>query len=164
MAMRFQRAPEELVEPWTWYLRRRSRNAWRRLARLLGRPAPPDEAPAPVPPWPPQPLVAGDLVRVRPAEEIRRTLDGLGRIKGCSFAQGMYAHCGQERRVARVVTRFFDERHFRMLRARDLVILEGVHCDGADLPDTQGCDRQCYYFWRTEWLEKVAGPGDRPPA
>jgi hypothetical protein len=107
-------------------------------------------------------LAVGDVVRVRSAEQIRGTLDEQGGLKGCSFALGMYRYCGRELRVAKVVDRFFDEARWRMLKARNLVLLEGVHCDGSSIPDTQGCDRMCFYFWRTEWLEKVDGPARRP--
>ncbi len=141
-------------EPWSWYLRRRARGAVRKLGtslRRLGRRAPP--APPPAPLDAPE-LRAGDLVRVRSAEYILSTLSD-GRLRGCAFGQGMFQYCGRELRVARVVERFFDEARFRMLKARRMVLLEGVHCDGSNLPDTQGCDRMCFYFWRTEWLEKV---------
>ena len=149
-------------EPWSWFIRRRALGAWRRLARLVKRlagTAPPAVAATT---WPTLTLVAGDLVRVRPADQIRRSLDAKQGIKGCAFGDGMYQFCGRELRVVRVVHRFFDEGRYRMLRARDMVLLEGVHCDGSGLPETEGCDRQCYYFWRTEWLEKVPGQGDAP--
>ena len=64
--------------------------------------------------------------------------------------------------MLRVVDRFFDERRWRMLRAHGMVILEGVHCDGASLPDTAGCDRMCFYFWRSEWLERIARGSPAP--
>lgn len=155
-------------EPWSWYLRRRARSALRRLGalvqRVLGRAPtrPPPSAPLEAPD-----LRAGDRVRVRSAEYIRSTLVD-GRLSGCAFGQGMFQYCGKELRVARVVERFFDEARFRMLKARRMVLLEGVHCEGADLPDTQRCDRMCFYFWRTEWLEElpprptVAGVPDSP--
>ncbi len=145
-------------EPWSWYVRRRGRNALRRLGRLL-RPEVAAASGAGACPFPAAQLRTGDLVRVRPAEEIRRTLDARGGVKGCSFGTGMYQYCGRELRVARTVHRFFDEARFRMLRARDMVILEGIHCDGSDLADTRGCDRMCAYFWRTEWLERVEEAG-----
>jgi hypothetical protein len=98
-------------------------------------------------------------VRVRTEEQIRGTLDQDGRLRGCGFGLGMYRHCGKEYRVAKVVERFFDEAQWRMLKARHLVLLEGVHCDGSSVPETQGCDRMCFYFWRAEWLERIDGPG-----
>jgi hypothetical protein len=149
------------VEPWTWYVRRRLRGATRRLGRLFGVDGP-RRGPGGEAAFVAEPLEveAGDLVRVRSAGEIQAMLDGSGSYQGCGFGSGMYRHCGQEFRVARVVTRFFDEARFRMLRARNLVILEGVHCDGSSIPDTTGCDRMCFYFWRTEWLEKVPAGDD----
>jgi hypothetical protein len=74
----------------------------------------------------------------------------------------MYQYCGKELRVAKVVNRFFDEARSHMLKARNMVLLEGVCCDGSNSSDSTGCDRMCFYFWRTEWLEKVEealGPG-----
>jgi hypothetical protein len=76
----------------------------------------------------------------------------------------MYEYCGKELRVAKVVNRFFDEARWRMLKAGNMVLLEGVHCDGSSISDTQGCDRMCFYFWRTEWLEKIEeAPDQRNP-
>lgn len=150
-----EQGASDRVEPWGWYLLRRTRGALRRLGRvarriLRRRPA---TSPAQGPLDAPE-LASGDLVRVRSAEYIRSTLVD-GRLKGCAFGQGMFQHCGQEHRVVRVVERFFDEAQFRMLKARRMVLLEGIHCAGSDLPDTRGCDRMCFYFWRTEWLEKI---------
>jgi hypothetical protein len=109
-------------------------------------------------------LKPGDLVRVRSAEFIRSTLDEKGGHRGCGFGLGMYQYCGKELRVAKVVNLFFDEARWRMLKARNMVLLEGVHCDGSGSPETQGCDRMCFYFWRTEWLEKIEeAPDQRNP-
>jgi hypothetical protein len=102
-------------------------------------------------------LAAGDRVRVRSGEEIGRTLDRWGRCGGCKFQEPMYRYCGREFRVAKRVTRFFDEARQRMLRCKNIVLLEGVYCDGSGDPATIGCDRMCFFFWRTEWLERV-GP------
>jgi hypothetical protein len=125
----------------------------RRLLALLGTPA---TTPTPSPACFPAPaLVVGDRVRVRSAEEIRSSLDESGCFRGCGFGTGMYQYCGKEFRVAKVVNRFFDEARFRMLRARNMVLLAGVHCDGSSLADTRGCDRMCFYFWRTEWLDRI---------
>lgn len=156
--------PPSRLEPWSWYLRRRSRRLFIKigttLKRLVARTEPrPSPAGLPVPE-----LAPGDRVRVRSAEYIRGTLDEKGMLKGCGFGLGMYQYCGQERRVAKVVTRFFDEARGRMLKSRNMVLLEGVYCDGASSPDTLGCDRMCFYFWRTEWLEKVGEPGSSGPA
>jgi hypothetical protein len=163
-----ERGPPSREEPWRWYVRRRFRGALRKLARLARRLAGLEPAALPRPTSPGArgacALASGDLVRVRPAEAIRRTLDWSGRTHGCAFAGGMFQYCGGEYRVLRVVNRFFDERRWRMLSAHELVLLEGIHCDGKSMPDTMDCDRMCFYFWRTEWLEKVASASPSPGA
>lgn len=151
--------PPSLEEPLAWYLRRHVGGAALRLwkeagERVLGVPAQPAAAPPRDLPAPE--LSAGDRVRVRDLPSIRATLDAKGTCGGCGFVETMSRHCGQELRVVRRVERFFDEGRWRMMRGRRLVLLEGAHCDGAALAATGGCDRMCYYFWRTEWLEKVA--------
>jgi len=161
--------PPSREEPWSWYVRRRLMGfrlrLERELAKLRGRPAPgagaktPAAAPPPPAAAPPAPaLEQGDWVRVRSAEYIRGTLDDKGFLAGCGFGLGQYEFCGQEFRVLRRVDHFFDEARSRMLKGRNLVLLDGVHCQGGDVPWTQGCQRMCFYFWRTEWLEKIDGP------
>ncbi|MBN1491110.1 MAG: hypothetical protein JXA69_14450 [Phycisphaerae bacterium] len=101
------------------------------------------------------PIVPGMKVRVRSQLEIDVTLDATGRCRGCAFLAPMAAYCGQVFQVARCVGQFFDERQWRMLKCKNVVLLEGVYCDGSGHPDTRGCDRMCFFFWRTEWLEVV---------
>lgn len=147
--------PPSRFEPWSWYLRRRARNLLLKLRAAVGPPALPSLAfPAPVE-VPTLRLSAGEWVRVRPFLDIQSTLDARGGLRGCRFAPGMRAYCGRRLRVAKVVARFFDEAHGRMLRGRHLVLLEGAYCDGSISPSTQGCDRMCFYFWRAEWLERA---------
>ena len=147
-------------EPWTWYFRRRSRNLLRKIKRALGRGTMPSPAVSSttiemntgnhttV-------LKPGDLVRVHSHEEILLRVNANGNRSGCAFLESMAKYCGRQFRVAKVVTRFFDERSWRMLRCRDVVLLEGVYCDGSGHPDTIGCERMCFFFWRTEWLERA---------
>lgn len=101
-------------------------------------------APAPVV------LHRGDLVRVRTYEEIKQTLDNRGYTKGCKFMTQMVEFCDQELRVAGNVDKFFDEARCRTLRCKNIVLLEDAFCNGAAVG---GCDRMCFLFWRTEWLE-----------
>jgi hypothetical protein len=147
-------------EPWAWYLRRRWQGLLLRLGRELGRLRRPPPAPPPrlQVSFPAADVREGDLVRVRSVEEIVSTLDATGYLHGCGFGLGQYQFCGRQFRVARRVEHFFDEARARMLRGRNLVLLEGVHCDGSSVRWTAGCQRMCFYFWRTEWLEKVGEP------
>jgi hypothetical protein len=157
---RLDSGPPSREEPWSWYVRRRLHGFLLRARRELGRlrgartPAATPALPAPAA-WPAPELEAGDRVRVRPAEYIRATLDEKGCLKGCGFGLGQYQYCGREFTVVRRVDNFFDEGRARMLKGRNLVLLDTVHCDGSSSRFTHGCDRMCFYFWRTEWLEKV---------
>ena len=100
----------------------------------------------------------GDWVRVRTLAEIERTLDAWGCCHHCGFMSSMARWCGQRLRVVRRVDRFFDEARHRMVRCRGVILLEGVYCDGSHHPDLRGCDRQCYCFWRVEWVERASAP------
>ena len=70
----------------------------------------------------------------------------------------MADHCGQEYVVGKRVRRFFDERTRRLLKLRNVVILDGVYCEPprGDFHDYAGCDRTCFFFWKEAWLERVA--------
>jgi hypothetical protein len=98
-------------------------------------------------------LKEGDLIRVRSFEEIKRTLDPFGELKGCAFLQEMRQYCGTEQKVFKVMHRFMDERDYKMKKTRGLILLENVFCSGT--PVFGPCDRSCFLYWREEWLEKV---------
>jgi hypothetical protein len=104
---------------------------------------------------PPARLNAGDLVRVRSQEEILATLDRWRSLKGCGFLKEMAGYCGTTQKVLKRVERFIDERDYRLKKASGIVLLEGVLCSGTGT--TGRCDRACFFFWREEWLEKLAG-------
>jgi hypothetical protein len=99
-------------------------------------------------------LVAGDRVRVRSEEEIRGTLNAWNELKGCMFMDAQRQYCGTIQRVLKPVGRFVDERDYRVKKAKGLVLLDGLLCEGT--PDYGRCDRACFYFWREEWLEKIS--------
>lgn len=104
---------------------------------------------------PASPFVQGDLVRVRTREEILSTLDPFKELKGCAFLADMYKYCGTQQRVLRSMRYFMDERDYKLKKARGVILLENVICNGT--PAFGECDRCCYLFWREEWLEKIAG-------
>ena len=99
-------------------------------------------------------LQAGDEVRVKSREEIQATFDRWNRLRGTSFMEEMWRYCGTRRRVLKRVDRFLDERDYRMKKCRGIVLLAGVICEGTK--DFGRCDRSCFFFWREEWLEKIA--------
>jgi hypothetical protein len=98
-------------------------------------------------------LQPGDRVLVRPKEEIERTLDAKGMIKGCRFLPDMYKYCGQEQTVFKVVRKFVHEGDHTVRRAKNTVLLKDNYCIGK-IGFTE-CDRSCFYFWRNEWLKKL---------
>jgi hypothetical protein len=100
-----------------------------------------------------QNFVAGQLVRVRSREQIQATLDNWNYLKGCGFMEEMWPYCGTTQRILKPVRRFVDERDHRLKKTRGIYFLEGVHCQGTI--DYGRCDRNCYFFWREEWLEEV---------
>ena len=98
-------------------------------------------------------LAAGCTVRVRSEEEIRATLNAWNELRGCMFMDAQRQYCGTTQRVLKPVERFVDERDYRVKKAKGVVLLEGLICEGT--PDYGRCDRACFYFWREEWLEKI---------
>jgi hypothetical protein len=98
----------------------------------------------------------GDTVRVKSKKEIRRLLDLEGRTRGCAFTHEMYRYCGQTFRVRKNVEVFFDEARQKMSRCHDMVVLEGAVCSGRQRLYVVKCDRNCHFFWQTEWLDRLA--------
>ena len=99
------------------------------------------------------PLQAGDRVRVKSREEIEATVGLFNDLKGLTFMPEMWQYCGTEQRVFKRLTRFFDEREYQIRKAKGIVLLEGLMCEGTAMFGP--CDRSCFYFWREEWLEKI---------
>lgn len=95
----------------------------------------------------------GDLVEVKPIEEIRALLKD-GKTGGLGFMSGMEQYCGTQARVLKRVKYIFDEREWGMLKC-DSVLLENVICNGKYMGSKDGCDRSCFFFWKDVWLRKL---------
>jgi hypothetical protein len=110
-------------------------------------------------------LQSGERVRVRERDEILATLGENSSCGGLGWMPLMDSFCGTTQTVLCRVDRFFDERTRRMLRPRDVVLLEGVYCrPSPDGPwDYAGCARTCLLFWKEAWLERLppGAPVDR---
>jgi hypothetical protein len=113
-------------------------------------------------------LRAGDLVVVRPPEEILATLDRNGTLDLLPFMPEMAAFCGKPFRVLRRAEKTCAEVEpsvvpHRLFAKRDVVVLEGLRCDGLG---HDGCNRGCRIFWKEAWLRPVeeyaAVPIDQP--
>ncbi|HTR48595.1 MAG TPA: hypothetical protein VMM16_14530 [Verrucomicrobiae bacterium] len=102
-------------------------------------------------------LRRGDLVEVRPPEEILRTLDSAGTSDQLPLMREMAEFCGKRFRVARTVVKVCASGMkggsvLRGFRTEDVVILDDLRCSGAD---HDGCQKACAIFWRDAWLRKV---------
>lgn len=96
-------------------------------------------------------LRPGELVEVRPIEEIRSTLNEKSQRYGLTFTPEMMKHCGRRYRVYKRLEYVFDEYKHTQRRLRNTVLLEGVVCVGEGI----GCDRSCFLYWREAWLRRL---------
>jgi hypothetical protein len=104
-------------------------------------------------------LQPGEWVRVKPFEDIVKTLDANNRNRGLFFDVEATKFCGKTFRVLRRVTRILDERSGEMLHFRNpCIILEQVYCSGEMSKYRLFCPRAIYPYWREIWLERVPGP------
>lgn len=94
---------------------------------------------------------AGELVRIRSADEIAATLDEDGTLEGLPFMPEMTRFCGatfEVRSSAHKTCAYLDG-----IRSMDAALhLVGLHCDGSA---HGGCQSRCPIFWKDAWLERV---------
>jgi hypothetical protein len=97
---------------------------------------------------------SGDLVQVRPPEEILQTLDADGTLGQLPFMPEMLEFCGRSFHVARraEMTCASQMESPRGFKINDVVTLDCVRCSGAA---HDGCQKACMIFWREAWLRKV---------
>jgi hypothetical protein len=102
-------------------------------------------------------LQVGDLVRVRPKDEIMRTLNPQFRNRGMWFDVEMVPYCDNGHfRVLRRVEKIIDENSGRMMKLRNpCIILDGVTCSGNYLQGRMFSQRHEYMYFREIWLERV---------
>jgi hypothetical protein len=106
-------------------------------------------------------LAIGDVVEVRPAEEILAGLDERGELDALPFMPEMLQFCGRRFVVDKIAFKTCDTATWSGLRRLpDTVHLTGVRCDGQA---HGGCQAGCLIFWKTEWLTKVSGNGHAAP-
>jgi len=104
-------------------------------------------------------LQPGELVQVRPAEEILATLDERLKNRGLTLELEMLRHCGRIYRVLAHVTRLIDEKSGKMINlTSDCVILDGVSCRGLDNRQRAFCPRGALFYWREAWLKRAGTP------
>jgi hypothetical protein len=96
-------------------------------------------------------LQPGELVEVKSEEEILATLDQNGKSEGLYWMPEMQKFCGKRFRVLKRLERILLESTQKYRKVKNMVLLEGVMCDG----QAYGCDRSCFHFWREAWLRRV---------
>jgi hypothetical protein len=103
-----------------------------------------------------RPLTIGDVVEVKPAEEILAGLDEQGELDALPFMPEMLRLCGRRFVVDKIAFKACDTATWTGLRRlTDAVHLAGVRCDGQA---HGGCQAGCLVFWKTAWLTRVSGP------
>jgi hypothetical protein len=101
-------------------------------------------------------LQPGELVRVKPYEDILKTIDRDGMNRGLFFDAEMVPYCGGVFRVRARVDRFINEKTGKFIRLKTpAVILEGGWCRGRYSAYRLFCPRAIYSWWREAWLERV---------
>ena len=97
-------------------------------------------------------LNPGEYVQINTQEEIRKTLDTYGRYDRLFFMAEMWQFCGRKFRVYKRVNRVLSEQTGVFRKARNVVLLEGVLCDGSGHGN---CDASCFLFWKEAWLRRI---------
>lgn len=101
------------------------------------------------------PLLAGEWVDVRSAEEILATLDKDGQLDGMPFMPEMLQYCGKTLRVFKRAHKTCDTIYQSGSRTlEDTVHLDDSRCDGSA---HGGCQAECMLFWKEAWLKPRSG-------
>jgi hypothetical protein len=101
-------------------------------------------------------LQPGELVRVKPHEEILKTVDLANRNRGMTWDAELVPYCGKTYRVLKRVDKIIDERTGKMLKMKTpCIILDSVICQGRYSMGRMLCPKAMYPYWREIWLERV---------
>ncbi len=109
-------------------------------------------------------LQPGELVRVRPVEEILKTLN-VRLNRGLGFSPEMVAYCGGIFRVRSRVKKIIDEKTGKMMHfGNECIILDDVICRSECSSNRLFCPRSIFPYWREIWLERVEEKPESRPA
>jgi len=101
-------------------------------------------------------LQPGEMVRVRPYQEILATLDRNNKNRGLWFDAEMVQYCGNTYRVTRRVTKILDEKTGKMLEfSNPCIVLQDLVCRATKTKHRLFCPRNIPIYWREIWLERV---------
>ena len=105
-------------------------------------------------------LQPGELVKVKPYDEILKTINQEGNNRGMSFDAEMVPYCGGTYRVLDRVNRIINEKSGAMQTLKnDCIILDEVVCLACYSEKRRFCPRAIYPYWREIWLERVPREG-----
>lgn len=93
------------------------------------------------------------LIKIRPRNEIIKTLDKDGCLNGLPFMPEMIQYCGQIHKVNKVLEKICHDvlpSDMRQFAHNDVLILEGLYCDGLY---HDNCEKACPLLWKTAWLD-----------
>lgn len=103
-------------------------------------------------------LKPGDQVRIKPKEDIAKTLNVINKNRGMYFDVEMSPYCGRIVNVRKSVTKIVDELTGKMLHMKQpCIILDGVVCNSEYSKCRLMCPRRIPSYWREVWLERVDG-------
>ena len=101
-------------------------------------------------------LQPGELVRVKPHEEILDTVDAGNKNRGMYWDAELVPYCGGTYRVLKRVTRLIDEKTAKMVEMKTpCIILDTVVCQARYSPCRMLCPKAMYPYWREIWLERL---------
>ena len=102
-------------------------------------------------------IAVGDLVEVRPVEEILAGLDERAERDALQFMPEMLEFCGKQFVVDSIAHKTCDTVNITGLhRMENTVHLGGLRCNGQA---HGGCQAGCLIFWKTDWLRRVSPDG-----
>ncbi len=103
---------------------------------------------------------AGDLVEVRSKEEIFATLDENGELQSLPFMPEMLRFCGQRFEVFASAHKTCDTINQTGCRRMNTTVhLKELRCDGSA---HGGCQTNCLFFWKDDWLRPAGGERAEP--
>lgn len=106
-------------------------------------------------------LRVGDVVRIRPLEEINATINERMRNRGLHIDEEMTRYCGLRTRVTDRVTRIINEQTGEMVHFQNpCIVLDNTECLGEYSERRLLCPRRIKTYWREAWLEKVEGAAE----
>ena len=101
-------------------------------------------------------LQPGELVRVKPHEEILKSVDACNKNRGMYWDAELVPYCGKAYRVLRRVTNIIDEKTGKMVTMKNpCIVLDTVVCQARYSPCRMLCPKSMYPYWREIWLERV---------